>query len=156
MPATGSTHPIGDTRRDVATPTDVEDIVRRFYRDVAQDDLLGPIFNDVAQVDWTAHIPRLTAFWCRFLFKQPGFDGDPHQRHLESHERAPFTPQHFWRWLELFHRTLDHAWAGRNVERMKLLARSVARVHCRNLTGIEIDFGLEPDARSTLGQSPPR
>lgn len=141
---------------DVETPADVEAIVRRFYGDVAQDHLLGPVFEDVARVDWNAHIPRLVAFWCRYLFKQPGFEGDPHQRHLETHEQHPFTPELFWRWLDLFHQTLDEQWAGPNVERMKLLARSVARVHCRNLTGEEVDFGLTPDPLAIRGQSPSR
>ena len=34
--------------RDFCDPDDVVEMVRRFYRDVAQDDLLGPTFNDVA------------------------------------------------------------------------------------------------------------
>lgn len=143
-------------RRDVASPADVDAVVRRFYGDVAQDDLLGPVFNDVARVDWGDHIPKLVAFWCRYLFKQPGYEGDPHAQHLAIHRQRPFDAGLFWRWLDLFHTTLDARWAGPNVERMKLLARSVARVHCRNLTGHEVDFGLPPDPLPILGQSPER
>ena len=145
-----------EQRGDVATTTDVETIVRRFYGDVAQDDLLGPVFNDIAQVDWADHIPKLVAFWCRFLFKQPGYEGDPHAQHMAIHLQRPFDSDLFWRWLDLFHQTLDAAWAGPNVERMKMLARSVARVHCRNLTGQEVDFGLPPEPLPILGQSPER
>ena len=38
--------------RDLDGPEEVSEMVRRFYQGVAQDDLLGPMFNDVAQVDW--------------------------------------------------------------------------------------------------------
>lgn len=34
--------------RDLDDREQVAEMVRRFYRDVAQDDLLGPMFNDVA------------------------------------------------------------------------------------------------------------
>ena len=52
-------------------------MVRRFYADVAQDDLLGPMFNDVAQVDWSEHLPKLAAFWCRALLGHAGVRGQP-------------------------------------------------------------------------------
>ena len=53
--------------RDLDTPEEIAEMVRRFYADVAQDDLLGPMFNDVARVDWSEHLPKLAAFWCRAL-----------------------------------------------------------------------------------------
>ncbi len=56
-------------------------MVRRFYADVAMDDLLGPMFNDVARVDWSVHLPKLTAFWCRALLDQQGYAGNPFRAH---------------------------------------------------------------------------
>jgi hemoglobin len=58
--------------RDLDTPEEITEMVRRFYADVAQDDLLGPMFNDVARVDWSEHLPKLTDFWCRALLDLPG------------------------------------------------------------------------------------
>lgn len=40
----------------------------RRRRVVDGDDLLGPVFNEVAQVNWPEHLAKLTAFWCRALF----------------------------------------------------------------------------------------
>jgi len=40
---------------DLDDPQKVAEMVRRFYADVAQDTLLGPVFNDVAHTDWAAH-----------------------------------------------------------------------------------------------------
>ena len=41
--------------RDLDDPDEIAEMVRRFYQDVAQDELLGPMFEEVAQVDWSAH-----------------------------------------------------------------------------------------------------
>src|SRR5687768_12340823 len=91
--------------RDLDDEAEVREMVRRFYVDVAQDRLLGPVFNDVAQVDWPEHLPKLTAFWCRALFGTPGYDGSPLRAHAAVHQRQAFTTAHFERWLELFEET---------------------------------------------------
>jgi hemoglobin len=127
--------------RDLDSPDEVRAMVRRFYADVARDDLLGPLFNDVAQVDWSAHLPELTAFWGRALLGQEGYVGNPFRAHLDGHEQAPFTAAHFRRWLELFEETLTLGWVGPNVDRALALARDVARVHSQQLTGEAVALG---------------
>ena len=121
--------------RDLDDPDEVRELVRRFYADVAQDELLGPLFNDVAGVTWSEHLPKLTAFWCRFLFGQSGYVGNPFRAHKDVHEQTAFTTAHFRRWLELFEDTLSFGWVGPNVDRALTLARDVARVHHQQLTG---------------------
>jgi hemoglobin len=120
-------------RRDLDDREAVAEMVVRFYRDVAMDDLLGPLFNDVAQVDWTEHLEKLTAFWCRALFSTPGYEGNPFRSHQNIHAQRPFTTAHFERWLDLFFGTVDSGWAGPNVEKAKALANKVARVHRHQL-----------------------
>ena len=110
-------------------------MVRRFYADVAQDDLLGPMFHDVAQVDWSEHLPKLAAFWCRALLGQPGYQGNPFRAHQLVHAQREFTPAHFERWLTLFHETLELGWTGPNAQRALDLADNVARVHSHQLLG---------------------
>lgn len=129
----GAAH--GPAVGDLESPDDVAEMVRRFYGDVAQDDLLGPAFNVVAQVDWSDHLPKLTKFWCRFLFKEPGYEGNPYQKHAEVHHRRPFTIEQFHRWLQLFTETVDLGWVGPNAERVKDLAVRVAEVHSKQLIG---------------------
>jgi hemoglobin len=63
--------------RDLDSPEEIAEMVRRFYADVAQDDLLGPMFNEVARVDRSEHLPELSAFWCRALLDQLGYVGNP-------------------------------------------------------------------------------
>lgn len=120
---------------DLDSPEEIAEMVRRFYADVAMDDLLGPMFNDVARVDWSEHLPKLTAFWCRALLDLPGYGGNPFRAHAQVHDRRAFTPAHFERWLSLFHETLDLGWIGPNAERAHQLADNVARVHSQQLIG---------------------
>lgn len=129
---------------DLDDPAEIAEMVRRFYVDVAQDDLLGPMFNDVARVDWSEHLPKLTAFWCRALLSRPGYEGNPYRAHLEVHARRSFTGEQFVRWLELFHETLDGGWEGPRVEQAKLFARKVAMVHSRQLVGEPVFFTAPP------------
>lgn len=121
--------------RDLDDPVEIAELVRRFYADVAQDDLLGPMFNDVARVDWSEHLPKLTAFWCRALLSMPGYEGNPYRSHLLIHACRPFTRAHFERWLDLFSETIDLGWTGPKVEQAKDLARRVAMVHSKQIIG---------------------
>jgi hemoglobin len=132
--------------RDLDDPIEIAEMVRRFYADVAQDDLLGPMFEEVARVDWSEHLPKLAAFWCRALLSMPGYEGNPYRAHQSVHARRSFTPDHFARWLELFHETLDLGWRGPRVERAKVLARRVADVHCRQIVGADVEFTPIVDA----------
>jgi hemoglobin len=138
-PPAGHLHaPRGDAaleqpRRDLEHPDDVAEMVRRFYADVDVDDLLGPMFNEVAQVDWDEHLPKLTAFWCRALFGINGYAGNPFRAHQLINQQRQFTDAHFHRWLTLFHRTVDEGWVGANAEAVKTMAVRVAAVHSRNL-----------------------
>ena len=119
--------------RDLDDRDAVAEMVVRFYRYVAMDDILGPMFNDVAKVDWGEHLPKLTAFWCRALFSMPGYEGNPFRAHQLVHAQRAFTTAHFERWLDIFHETIDTGWAGTNAEKAKALANKVARVHHHQL-----------------------
>lgn len=126
--------------RDLDSPDQIAELVRRFYGDVAQDDLLGPMFNDVAQVDWSEHLPKLTAFWCRVLLGMPGYAGNPFRAHMLVHAQRAFTPAHFERWLTLFHETLELGWTGPYADRAGEVADNVARVHSQQIIGQEVEL----------------
>lgn len=125
--------------RDLDDTGEIAEMVRRFYADVAQDDLLGPMFNDVARVEWSEHLPKLTRFWCRALLGMQGYQGNPFRAHAEVHAQVPFTMAHFERWLQLFGDTVEMGWVGPNVDRAMALAHNVARVHAGQLIGRTAD-----------------
>jgi hemoglobin len=119
--------------RDLDTPEQIAELVRRFYQDVAQDDLLGSVFNDVAEVDWAEHLPKLTAFWCRALLGIEGYVGNPFRAHAVVNAKAAFTMAHFERWLDLFHDAVEAGWTGPKAQHALALAHHVARVHSARL-----------------------
>jgi len=119
--------------RDLDNPDEITEMVRRFYQDVAQDDLLGPLFNDVARVDWNEHLPKLTRFWCRALLGIEGYAGNPFRSHALVNDRSPLTMDHFDRWLQLFQDAVELGWTGPHADRALALARQVADVHAGQL-----------------------
>ncbi len=118
---------------DLDSPEQIAEMVRSFYATVSDDPLLGPVFNDVAQVDWDLHLPKLAAFWNRALLGIEGYQGNPFRQHAEVNAREPFRQEHFDRWLELFRANLARRWSGPNVERALALASRVAEVHAGQL-----------------------
>ena len=58
-PDTGSAPPL----EDLTTRANVHDLVVDFYREIVFDELLEPVFDEVAEVDWASHIPRLIDYW---------------------------------------------------------------------------------------------
>jgi len=126
---------------DLENPFEIAALVRRFYSRVSEDDLLGPIFNDVAEVDWSEHLPKLTAFWSGILLGIPGFRGAPMQAHFRIHSIRPLTPEHFQRWIDLFFETVDAGWSGRRADHAKDVATSVANAHGRRLAGSHSQTG---------------
>jgi hemoglobin len=111
--------------RDIEDVADVEDLVRAFYRDVAMDDVLGPVFR-AAGVDWSAHIPKLVDFWTWQLFGDRVYEGQPMRAHQGAHQRTPFADRHYERWLDLFTVTVDDRFAGPVASRAKERAHKVA------------------------------
>lgn len=131
--------------RDLDSHADVEEMVRRFYRDATQDDLLAPMFNDVAHVDWSEHLPKLIAFWSRALFGVHGYAGDALRAHQLINDQVTFTAEQFQRWLDLFCETVDLGWVGPRADRVKTLARDFAHVHMAQLAS----EGPSPTASAT-------
>jgi len=127
--------------RDLDCLTEIAEMVRRFYADVAQDHLLGPMFNDVAKVDWSDHLDKLTDYWGRALLGTPGYQGNPYRAHTLIHQQCPFTAEHFEQWLGLFNETLDLGWVGPLTEKARQVAAKVARVHSQQLIGRAVEGG---------------
>ena len=121
-------------RPDLDSRVRIACLVRAFYRDVAQDDLLGPVFA-AAHVDWPAHIDTLTDFWAWQLLGERGYEGNPLRAHEPLHARRPLETAHFERWLAIFDETVDAEYRGPFAELAKQRARRMARAMQRLLAG---------------------
>jgi hemoglobin len=123
--------------RDLDTRAEIHDLVVRFYREIAFDELLAPVFVEVAEVDWSTHIPKLIDYWCRVLLGHPGYDGFILGAHRRVDQLQPFRVEFFDRWYELFVRTIDDGWAGPIAEAAKNHAARLAKVLARRLLDVE-------------------
>jgi hemoglobin len=131
----GSGGPVEHRGRDLDTREEIEQFVTRFYRDVAQDELLGHYFNHIAKVDWYAHTGNLTDYWTSVLLATPRDEGDVIEAHRWLHHHTPMRAEHFQRWLDLFITTVDSGWSGPLAEYAKRRARGTAWAMSHRLLG---------------------
>ena len=113
-------------RRDIATDNDVGVVVRRFYRAVIADPLLGPLFERFG-VDWPRHIPKLEQYWEYVLLDRPSAAVNTIAAHAPVQRATPFGRRHIERWLELWEETVDELYVGPVAARAKGRARQVGR-----------------------------
>jgi hemoglobin len=118
--------PVPPDRLDLTSHHDVVRLVDTFYDRVRADDILGPIFNDIAHVDWSTHLPRMYDFWESVLFGASSFKGSPLVVHRELAGRAPLTAEGFDRWVALFHTTIDDLFVGPMADQAKQRAVHIA------------------------------
>jgi len=93
-------------RRKPVHPDIDEDMVRQlvhaFYAKVRGDATLGPIFARVIGEDWEPHLAKMCDFWSSEMLMSGRYKGNP----MIAHMRLKMVrPEHFARWLELFHAT---------------------------------------------------
>lgn len=122
---------------DIETEADVRLLVDEFYGAIRGDALLNPIFTDVAQVDWTRHLPKMYAFWNNLILGLPGYTGAPFAPHIT----LPIGREHFSRWLELFRATVDRFFSGARAQRAKDAAGSIAHTFAMRLGVIDPTAG---------------
>lgn len=113
-------------KRDIETREDVALMVNSFYDKVRQNAELKYFFDDVAQVDWTEHLPKLTSFWISLLFGEVGFKGNPMLTHILLNRKAKLSPENFNTWLGLFEKNMDELFTGTRAEEAKKKARNIA------------------------------
>ncbi|MGH9208776.1 MAG: group III truncated hemoglobin [Acidimicrobiales bacterium] len=115
----------------------IHDLVVAFYRELVFDDLLGPVFEEVAEVDWGRHIPLLIDYWCRVLLGHDGYRGTLLAAHRHIHSLEPLTADHFDRWYGLWVTTIDHRWAGPYADKAKNHAAKIAVTLAHRLSTLE-------------------
>ena len=105
--------PADETRHDIETRADCEQLVRAFYGRALVDPIIGFLFTDVAKLDLEAHVPRITNFWETILLGAHSYGGGAFRPHLELNFKVPLTRGHFDRWLYLWSTSGRRAVCGR-------------------------------------------
>lgn len=114
-------------KRDIQDRKDIEIIVDTFYDKVRQDDVIGYLFNEIAQTDWSHHLPKMYDFWEVILFGTGSFKGNPMFVHKELHGKSPLRPEQFAHWFALFEQTVNELYEGKNAEDIKGSASNIAQ-----------------------------
>lgn len=126
-----------DDRPDLSTPAAIHDLVTRFYREIVFDDLLAPMFNEVAEVDWAIHIPNLIDYWCWIILGPPRYRGAVTATHRHLHASAPITRAHCDRWNTLWCTTIDASWTGPDAQKAKTHAATLMAGMAKHIFGYE-------------------
>lgn len=121
--------------QDIATRQDVLMLVETFYTKAFKDDLIGPIFTEVAHMDLPRHMPIMADFWQTVLFKAGLYRRNALKVHFEINAKEPLTLEHFNRWLHLWTTTVDENFSGEKAELAKVSAHQIAGSMHRRVTG---------------------
>ncbi len=119
--------------KTIASQEDIIVLVDTFYDKVNKDELLSPIFNDLAQVHWESHMPTMYAFWGSILLGSGTYNGRPFPKHLP----LPIKQAHFDRWLLLFHTNIDEQFCGDLAEEAKTRATTIAGIFTAKIKAIK-------------------
>lgn len=107
----------------------LKEIVDQFYAKVREDHLIGPIFNDVAKVNWVTHTEKIYQFWDALLFGSDEYRGRPFPPHIPLGLKV----EHFERWIKLFYETVDASFEGQKADEIKMRALNIGRNFLNNL-----------------------
>jgi len=119
MEKSASTH-------DIQSMEDIRTLIDAFYLKVRQDDVIGHIFNEIAQVNWEKHLPKMYAFWEFLLLGGESYQGNPIEPHRNLHQKVELKKEFFDRWVQLFRQTVDEHFSGIVAEEAKNKALMIA------------------------------
>lgn len=113
-------------KKDINDRNDLILLVDTFYGRVQENLVIGPIFTDIAKVDWAHHLPKMYDFWESILFGKAVYKGNPMIRHFDINDKAPLQATQFEAWKDIFFTTVDDLFQGENADTIKQKAQSIA------------------------------
>lgn len=120
---------------EVVDRVNINEMVRKFYAKVLDDELLSPFFrkalgDDLKNGKWHEHLHTLDNFWMLMMTGKRGYGGDPFPPHAFL---GPLTPETFERWLKLFRETLDSLYTPEIADKFYTKANILAEQFMENL-----------------------
>lgn len=123
---------------DIETRTDIDRLMRAFYKRALTDQSIGYIFTAVAKLDLETHLPIIGDFWESVLFGTGTYQArgrNPLVVHASLDERSALLPEHFQSWLAIFNDSVDAQFDGPRADLIKSRADSIAANMQRYLDG---------------------
>jgi len=127
---------------DIKSRANIITLVDLFYSKVEKDSLIGPIFTNVAQVDWKHHLPKMYDFWESILFGKATYKGNPMLVHFSLKEKTQMQAKQFDTWKTIFFETVDELFKGTNAELIKQKAQSIADLMAFKLNAPKSKFNI--------------
>ena len=113
-------------KTDIQNRQDIILLVNTFYEKVARDAIIGPIFTNVANVDWDHHLPKMYSFWCTQLLDERTYAGNTMKIHEDLNAKATLMQYHFDGWVRIFVETVDELFSGVKAEEAKTRASQIS------------------------------
>ncbi|MEV7525480.1 group III truncated hemoglobin [Streptomyces sp. NPDC091371] len=120
---------------DISGRADLDVVLRRFYTAAFADARIGPFFTEIAGTDLEVHLPRITDFWERALFRSADYRRNAFAPHAALNSAREMTAADFGRWVQLWHATIDGLYRGPNAERAKAQGERIALTLHKRLAG---------------------
>ena len=116
------------TKALLDSPENVKILVQAFYSKALVDNKIGFIFTEIAKINIQEHIDLISDFWSSVLFAQGAYKGNPVRTHMFLNQKIKLQPQHFERWLSLWHETIDNLFEGEKALEAKNKAINIADI----------------------------
>lgn len=126
---------------DIKDLEDVKLMVNQFYGKIREDELLGPIFDEVIQNRWPEHLEKMYRFWQTVLLDERTYSGRPFIPHMN----LPVDTHHFEHWLFLFNETVDELFKGTIATAAKLQGKRMAEMF-----NMKISYFKQNDSQTPL------
>jgi len=115
-------------KKDIQNRNDIELLVNVFYAKVLADSMLGKIFQETANMNWSTHFPAMYNFWENVILFTGTYEGNPMNLHKHLHHITPLNASHFDQWNQLFISTVDGLFEGKKADLAKQRAISISMI----------------------------
>jgi len=116
-------------KKTISSLEEIKLLVDTFYGKVQQDNLIGPIFNEVIKDNWPSHLSKMYRFWQTVLLNEHTYQGTPFLPHMP----LPISKPHFEHWISIFNETVDELFEGDIAEEAKWRADKMATMFMHKL-----------------------
>lgn len=121
---------------ELSSRADIDRLVEFFYERAMADPLLAPVFEVLAIVGLDEHLVVVGDFWEQILFRTTRYEGAFTPVHRALHGKYGLTPEHFERWRELWHDSVDELFIGVDAQRAKSKADAMVTALRRATIGV--------------------
>lgn len=130
------------SKPDLDSSEHIQQFLSLFYGKLLADDIMAPIFLEVAGIDLRVHLGHIQHYWEKLLL-----GGNDYQRHTMNihralHAKRALTTDNFTRWLHFFTSSVDEAFAGPNAEQAKRVATHITEN--MRLRIVDNDYDTQP------------